>query len=237
MNRNSALRWFPAIEAAGLPVPRTLMVPYNHYDILPIFDGEASAEFIRLQSEVEAAALKVGVPAFLRTDLSSAKHSGPEAYCITDAAACGEQLYTTLEDAEIKFFMQRAGPEAMMVREFLLLDAPFTAFRGLPIAREWRIFADETHVICKHPYWPADALEDHISVEGWREQLSEMHIWPKCEGLMTMAVTAAKACGGKAWSVDFACDVAGKWWLIDMATMADSYHWPRCENEVTKGEQ
>jgi hypothetical protein len=40
---------------------------------------------------------------------------------------------------------------------------------------------------------------------------------------------AARACGGGRWSVDFCQDVHGKWWLPDMATAADSFHWPGCE--------
>ena len=234
MNRNSALIWFPAIEAAGLPVPRTIMVPYSHRDILPIFDGEAVPEFIRLQAEVEKAALEIGVPAFLRTDLCSAKHSGPRSYLISNAAACGQQVFETLEDVEMKFFMEREGPQTMMVREFLDLDATFTAFHGLPIAREWRIFADGEHVICRHPYWPEEALEGHVTEPGWEAQLAALHVWPEGAGLEAMAVTAAKTCGGAAWSVDFARDKGGKWWLIDMALSGDSYHWPGCENAEAK---
>jgi len=231
MNRNSALRWFPPIEAAGLPVPRTLMVPYRHYDILPIFDGESSPEFMRLKLAVEAAALEIGLPAFLRTDLCSAKHSGPGAYCISDATACGQQVFDTLEDTEMKSFMQPEGPQVMMIREFLTLDAPFTAFNGLPIAREWRIFANGERAICRHPYWPAEALEEHVTADGWEAKLADMHVWPEDAGLEAMAVTAARACGGEPWSVDFARDVAGKWWLLDCAIAADSWHWPGCENE------
>ena len=235
MNRNSALRWFPPIASAGLPVPHTLMVPYSHYDILPIFDGEPSQEFDRLKEAVGNAAIEVGIPSFLRTDLTSAKHCGPGAYCITDAAKCGQQIFKTLEDTEMKFFMERAGPEAMIVREFLILDAPFTAFHGLPIAREWRIFTDDAHLFCQHPYWPTEALEGHVdSVVDWKKQLTELHREPQGVDLGAMAMQAVKACGGGEWSVDFACDVAGKWWLIDMATMRDSYHWPGCDKSKTK---
>jgi len=44
-----------------------------------------------------------------------------------------------------------------------------------------------------------------------------------------MAIEAAKVCDGR-WSVDFARDRSGKWWLIDMALMAASWHWPGCPN-------
>ena len=44
-NPNSALIWLPPITAAGLPVPKTIVVPYKHYECLSIFDGMPSAEF------------------------------------------------------------------------------------------------------------------------------------------------------------------------------------------------
>jgi len=69
---------------------------------------------------------------------------------------------STIEDNEMKFWMsEEYPPAAFMVREFLDLDASFKAFGGLPIAREWRIFASPEKVICYHPYWPAeDALAE-----------------------------------------------------------------------------
>jgi hypothetical protein len=142
----------------------------------------------------------------------------------------------------MKTWLERDGAEAFMVREFLTLPAPFTAFHGLPISREWRIFANEHRVICEHPYWPLDSLEDHVDLgtfsPSWiAERLQEMHRSPEAmPDLQRMAVEAAKACGGSAWSVDFCQDDKGKWWLLDMATMQDSYHWPACSSTESKGE-
>jgi hypothetical protein len=230
MNRNSALMWFPAIKAAGLPVPRTVFVPYDHRACLPIFDGEPSGEFTRLVEAIGKAIIEVGSPVFVRTDLSSAKHSGPQAYRIADSEPIGQAVASTIEDNEMKFWMERSGPKAFMVRQFLDLDAPFTAFSGLPISREWRLFADGEHVICLHPYWPAQALANYVrGVPDWREKLAELHRVPlNIIELGGMAVRAAKVCGGGAWSVDFAQDRAGKWWLIDMAVAKASWHWPGC---------
>lgn len=228
MNRNSALIWLSAIEAAGLPTPRTIVVPYDHRGCSSIFDGIPSAEFFRLCDAVNDAAIQIGFPVFIRTDLGSAKHSGPSAFCI-DQDGVNAPICETLEDQELKFWMERHGPSAFLVREYLKLKAPFTAFRGLPIAREFRFFADAKQVYCWHPYWPADSIEDHRpSVENWRELLADMHRAPENPDLWRMATTAAAACGGGKWSVDFCEDVDGKWWLVDMATAGDSFHWPDC---------
>ncbi len=230
MNRNSALTWFPKIEAAGLPVPRTIFVPYSHHDCMAIFDGQPAPEFNRLSDAVMAAAREIGFPVFIRTDLTSAKHSGPNAYRI-DSDGHNSPIYETIEDTEMKTWMDpRGGPQAFLVREFLTLAAPFTAFRGLPIAREFRYFADQDGVRCVHGYWPPETLEDHRpSCDDWRTKLDLMQTDPPAE-LSTMAIEAAKACGGSLWSVDFCQDVNGKWWLPDMAVAADSFHWPDCPN-------
>jgi hypothetical protein len=232
MNCSSALFWLPRIEAAGLPTPRTMIVPYSHHDCMPLFDGQSCPEFFRLSAAVETAAKEIGYPVFIRTDLSSAKHSGLKAYRI-DEPGENQAIFETIEDNELKFFMERNGPQAFMVREWLDLEHHFTAFRGLPISREWRYFADSEHVICRHPYWPVEALEGHVDeavYPDWQFWLSQLN-FPTGDGLDLdeMALRAARACGGR-WSVDFCRDVKGKIWLTDMAVMESSWHWPGCPN-------
>lgn len=234
MNPNSALRWLPPITAAGLPVPRTVVVPYKHHEICPAFDGEDCPALVELAAMVDAAAAEFPGPVFIRTDLGSAKHSGPKAYRVDDEP-CGRVLYRLLEDQEMKFFMDRP-PEAILVREFLTLEAKFEAFRGLPVNREFRFFANSQKVFCAHPYWPAEALEEHVDERlypEWRQWLAWLHLLSDSETdtLSGMAIAASKACDGGPWSVDFAKDVAGKWHLIDMARAKDSFHWPGCEKE------
>lgn len=235
MNPNSALLWLPVIEAAGLPTPKTIVVPYSHRDILPIFDGQPAAEAHRLANAVHEAATKIGYPVFLRTDLSSAKHGGRKAWCAGDETEVGRAVYDTLEYNEMAHWMEPNGqPRAFLVRQFLDLPAPFTAFHGLPISNEWRFFADENVLICAHPYWPEEALEEHLDAEvaNWRELLrASIGLLPgEAATLGQMAVDAATACGGGRWSVDFAKDREGKWWLLDMARMESSWHWPGCPN-------
>jgi hypothetical protein len=63
--------------------------------------------------------------------------------------------------------------------------------------------------------------------EGWREKLAVFSAEPDAETLQTlsdMALKAARAIGEHCWSVDFAQDEAGKWWLIDMARAESSWH-------------
>lgn len=160
MNRNSSHVWLPGLEAAGLPTFRTIVIPYKHHDCMPIFDGEPSAEFDRLVNEVAFAAGEIGIPAFIRTDLGSAKHSGLKGVQIADGSiaesdgSVGWVLSRLLEDQELKFWLEREGPTAILVREWLTLKAKFTAFGGLAISNERRFFATPEKVLCQHHYWP-----------------------------------------------------------------------------------
>lgn len=228
MNPNSALIWLPAIQDVGLPVPRTEVVRYNPQDLFPMLDGQKYADSFPLD-ELRAACARIGFPVFLRSDLSSAKHSGHRAWRIDSDDEVVQAMYFTFEDNELKWIA--GATSAFLVREFLPLKHGFTAFNGLPIARERRFFADQKRTYCSHPYWPEDAFERQRGLsDGWQAQLAELSTPPSVEEfdmLQRQSIEAARAIGHGAWSVDWAQDTNGKWWLIDMATAAESWH-PEC---------
>lgn len=230
MNKNSALIWLPKIVEASLPTPKTEIVEYNHRRVIEIFDGADVPEFTGLIQNVKSACNRIGYPVFIRTDLSSAKHDGPNAYRADSDSDIIRVLSSTLEDNEMKFWLEPEPPKAILVREWLNLDSPFSAFRGHAIAREWRFFADSEKVRCFHPYWPEDSIQ-FLGIpepDSWRNSLKTLHNEPEnIEELKQLAVLAAGLYGCYA-SVDIAMDVTGKWWLTDMATAEDSYHWPSC---------
>lgn len=231
MDRNSALIWLPKIQEAKLPSPKTVVVNYSHYSILNIFDNIPCKEFENLIVSVEKACDEMGYPCFIRTDLSSAKHAGPSAYKVNEPSEVGQVLFATLENNEMKFWLAKEKPEAILIREWLNLESPFDAFNGHAIAREWRFFADSEKVICFHPYWPEDSIQFYKNdePENWEGKLAELHKEPsELQELKAMAVIAAKEYGYTA-SIDFAKDINGKWWLTDMAVAEDSYHWESCE--------
>ena len=241
---DSALHWLPRIIALGLPVPRTHVIALNYQKMYAIFDGWRCSAFTKLIADVDDYCSRRG-PLFVRTDLSSAKHSGPKGYLLDGRNSTGRVLFNLLEDSEMKFFMG-PQPQVLLLREFLELEHQFTAFHGLPIAREWRLFADAEKCHCWHQYWPQKALEGHVDeglgAKWWQELLWKYGSWhPEMDALWGMAVQAARACAEgtpvKCWSVDFARDVSGKWHLIDMATAAHSWH-PDCpkREEVGGGE-
>jgi hypothetical protein len=146
---NSALVWLPAIVDAGLPVPRTEVIRFSPPALYPILDGEKPEDDFSIK-ELQDACQRIGYPAFLRTDLSSAKHDGPRAYRVNSVEDLWRCVYLTFESNALKDLSDIC--QAFLVREFITIPPTFTAFAGLPIGREWRIFADQNAVLCEHFY-------------------------------------------------------------------------------------
>jgi len=234
---NSALYWFPRIEQAELKVPKTIFVTYNHNKWIEAVEGELDSYKSVIEktlSEIEIAAQEIGYPVFFRTDLASAKHSGTEAYLIKNKDDILRVIWAAVEDNELKLWMSPDQPSAFMIREFINLDAPFIAFGGHPIAREWRYFTYNNEVLCKHFYWPEDTIKFFTSEyhsgnepDNWKQQLASLNT--PVPNLDQEAVSAALNCDDyNFWSIDFAQDKSGQYWLIDMALGENSWH-PECQ--------
>jgi hypothetical protein len=232
--QDSAKFWFPKLQAAELWgwLPNTVMIDYDEVLLAPSLRGKQTVEYERLYHAVEAAIrYEIAGPAFIRTDLTSAKHAGRGAYAIDDEGGLNHALLTTLSIAELKSYHSKVKSSAIMVRP-LLQFAGRTAFGGLPIGREYRIFADQHRTQCWHGYWPQEALENHMDdgkAPDWSDGVASGELFT----MKQTAKDAAKAMGAGKWSIDFAKDVKGKWWLLDMATAKNSYHASPCQFRET----
>jgi len=224
---NSALVWFPPIERAGLPVPRTEFVEYDPYSLFPLLDGQPIGDFP--MGKLEEACGRVGYPCFLRTDLASAKHEGLGSFKVTGPDDLPRAVFSTFESNCLKDLAPFT--RAFMVREWIGIPAAFTAFGGLAIGVEWRFFAGQDGVRCHHFYWPAEAFRYSFERGGgpadWQERLDHLRTEPSpatLGRLEEMALDAVRAVGAHEWSIDFALDDAGRYWLIDMARAETSWH-------------
>ena len=239
MSLNSALYWFPRIKHLG--VPETRFVAYDHTAWVDAMESsERLPNFTKLVAatvrEVRSIGDELGYPLFVRSDQTSAKHSGPDSYLARDTEQVGRVLWATVEDNELKLWMDREQPTAFMLRQFLDLRSAFVAFGGHPIAREWRYFVRDGELACSHFYWPEDALSFYGGGEPprWREALEELRQQEPPADLTDRAEDAGAACDDHPfWSVDFAQDRLGGWWLIDMAVGERSWH-PKCADAGAK---
>ena len=241
-NGNSMLVWWPKIKNLGIPVPKTEFVPIAREEMMEsAVNGTPLSPGVKDSiTQVRALADSFGYPVFIRSDLSSGKHSWKNTCFVRNPDEiegniinlCGEHELWTLLGLNYK---------AIAVREFLELEATFTAFSGdMPINKERRYFIQNGEVICHHPYWPADAFNSHparmAGDSNWREKLEILNAEDTVEiGILsTYARVVSNALPGF-WSVDFAKTKSGVWYLIDMALGENSYHWPGCENNPNNG--
>jgi hypothetical protein len=224
----SMFYWWPKVKDLPIPQPRTVLLEIPHEALMMIpWEGDF-APFEPHRASVVAAIEDLGLPVFLRTDLSSGKHYWKTTCYLDDLANLDHNLFGVLEFNECCDFMGLPY-RGLALREFLPLRSFFTAFTGdLPIARERRWFIRDGAVECRHDYWPADALQDP-STEDWEDLLTEINTEQpgEIETLNSYALQIAAVLPGW-WSVDFCQHENGTWYLTDMATGGSSYHWPGC---------
>ncbi len=240
-DRNCLSYWFPKLQAAGLPVPRTEIVSTN-VDLTPMLDNETPVNFDAFLFELTAAAKRIGPPPwFLRTGQGSGKHHWRDCCYVRYPGELEGHVAALVEWSHTVDFFGLAH-DVWAVREFLPTKPIGVCenYFGMPVCREFRFFAssgdhDSGIVQCWHPYWPLDALNQGGFAadvpQGWYEKFSTMTTQEAIE-LHALARAAAQVCGG-AWSVDILGTERG-WFITDMAEAKRSFHWPDCPRSGAK---
>ncbi len=263
--RTSMLTWWPPTKDLGIPVPDTEIIEVEPVEAEGLLYGCAThepdagcwddapgakkADCVPLlnpyREAIEQAGERLGYPLFVRTDLTSGKHSWRDTCFVPDPLTVMRHVWAVVESHALISFPPRPGQDmrvqGIVLREFLTLDAPFKTFNGMPVARERRYFVDAGEVACYHPYWqdPTNIASGfpygEEEPDRWREQLAALNVEPAAEVelLSAYARKVAQALPG-AWSVDFALSEDGKWYLIDMAVAEDSWH-PDHAGEAARG--
>ncbi len=228
---NSMCYWYPKIEGR-VPTPKTRMLALGEDMAFEILDDKEvlSDELFKFQVDLKGLIQELGgYPIFMRTDLVSGKHDW-ERTCYVQSE---EVLFNNLHHLIDHALSIDQMPNAIAVREFLQLDAPFKAFRGMPIAREHRFFARKGEIICHHPYWPEGAIEERKGTklpDGWEDLLKGMNEIPKKRmNEYCHMVLRAVNWSDQEWSVDVCMTKDGRLYVTDMALAKDSWHWPGCE--------
>lgn len=225
---NSLSYWFPKLQSIDVPVPRTKIIKTD-VDFWPWLDGEPAKGAYEFLARIKEDVSVFGLPLFLRTGHTSAKHSWKNSCYVETVESLGRNVFELIEYSAMA--MPCLPLDEWVLREFLDLDTRFTAFHGdMPINNERRYFIENGEIICRHPYWPPDAFETtRTSTEDWREILEEMNSEEAPE-LEELTLRVASVFDG-GWSVDWAKLKNGEWIAIDMAMAGDSFHWKGCPNE------
>lgn len=229
MDKNSLLYWGPKLVGLQLHVPRTEWVEIPHEVLRRYMDDQKALDTYR--EKIISTAAKIGYPLFLRTDQASGKHNWKESCFIPDEESLFSHIYRVVE---FNFIADILGLpcEALVFREYIPLEAAFTAFDEMPIAKEYRFFIRNRRVQCFHPYWPEGAVAESWTPlpDNWRKLL---HLQNNMTGQDLALLTAyahrvTKRFNGY-WSIDFAHAHDGRWLLIDMALGEQSFHSQPCK--------
>ncbi len=229
MDKTALSYWFPIIEAAGLPVPKTIILKMPEEaqkEIWAMFDGIAPDGVANpFFAEIDEAAKQFGYPCFLRTDMTSGKHFWEDTCLLMSIDDIPNHVFRIAEFSEMADVFGLDWT-TWVVRE-LLPTMPLgvcSKYGNMPICREFRYFVEDGEVKCHHPYWPLWTLE-----QGKPNQEIDYESFCRVENeaeLAGIASRAGKAVGGS-WSVDLLETKRG-WYLTDMAEASKSYHWPEC---------
>ena len=239
MNKTCLSYWFPILEAAGLPVPKTtiLKMPEEcRKQIWSLFDGDAgqSAAAHKFADEVANAAKEFGFPAFLRTGQFSGKHEWARTCYLPGYESTLSHMVALAEFSEMVDILGLAW-DVWVVREMLPTKpiAVLPRYEGFPLVREVRCFIRGGEVVCWHPYWPTEAIAqggigDLAAIEAIAYSA---HRFDESE-FMPLAKRCAEAFkDDDAFSVDLLPTERG-WYVTDMAEAYRSYHWPDCSMEA-----
>jgi hypothetical protein len=232
-DRNDLAYWFPILESSGVPVPRTKILTTD-VALINLLDGEMPAGYDAFMVELRAACDHFGYPCFLRTGQTSGKHDWDRTCFVADPEKLGSHVVELVDFSAMADFIG-LSTRTWVVREFLELEAYFTAFRGMPVAREFRCFFRDGEILCLHPYWP-DAAVENPSCEDWREKLQFINaLGSTTEHNLRRILNQAIPFFDGAWSIDLAHLKTGGWVVTDMAEMDRSFHWPGCPNGPIEG--
>lgn len=232
IDKNSLTYWYPLVKGV-VPTPRTEIIPFDPEwgDILLEGEEHPPSEFYEAMEKAKLAGDEFGWPCFLRTDHCAGKHEWSRT-CFLSKRADLVQHVAALAEYSAMADIMGIPFTALVVREFLQCESPFTTFRGMPVTMERRLFLRNDRVICNHPYWPPEAVEEgRPSINDWRDRLDSLNrTYTNYDAhvVETLGQRVAKACPGF-WSADFIKSMDG-WYLTDMALGEDSFHWPGCKN-------
>ncbi len=135
--------WFPVVEAAGLPVPKTEIIRAGEGvepDLFTVVgDGLAGDGRVKLLcDEIAAAADRVGWPCFLRTGQGSGKHDWNRTCYLERREDVTAHVCALFEWSQMVDFLGLPC-NVWVVRELLKTEPAFHAFSGrMPITREFR---------------------------------------------------------------------------------------------------
>lgn len=223
--------WYPRIKNI-IPTPKTVIIPVTNADFK---DYKPIYKLLdKIQFELNNA--HITYPLFLKTDIYSEKWEWANS-CFVES---DRYLFTNMIHLLVKCEEEDLGEvKEFVIKEFLSLETAFLAFNNMPVAKERRYFIENKQVLCHHPYWEENSIEFYSDSypSDWKQKLNDINNETGSEiaYLSELAVLFARLIDDDGYySVDFAMDIHGNWYLIDVANGHRSYHNESCKIFIDK---
>lgn len=231
VDKSSMLYWHPIIKRCDVPhTERNPGIVEVDIDLYEFFDGNTGS-LKQYDEQLDCVAEKIGYPLFMRTDHYSGKHSWAETCYVEEDWR--NNIIALLDQS----CMKELPVNAIIFRQYVEMASAFTAFGGMPVNPERRYYILDGKVICHHPYWIPDAIEQGTPSENlpgnWRDLVTEINAESPEEiaGLTKYAQEIGRYFTEGGWSVDFCKGRDGTWYFIDMAEAWRSWHPDDCPHK------
>ena len=225
MDKSEISYWYPCIKDR-IPTPKTVIIPVTNDD----FKDYEPIDNLLHKIEFELNKVCIAYPLFLKTDIYSEKWEWANS-CFVESK---RHLFTNMIHLLVKCEEEDLGEvKEFVFKEFLSLDTAFLAFNNMPIAKERRYFIENKKVLCHHPYWEENSIEFYSDSypSNWKQKLNDINTETESEIAYLSKLAVLFAClidDDDYYSVDFAMDINGDWYLIDVAKGYKSYHNENC---------
>jgi len=171
---NDLAEWYPIIEKIVL-TPETKIIDVRDIELLSVLDGQNKTELQIATERVNNAIMQIGLPCFLRTGLTSAKHDWIDTCYLNSMDDVSQHIVNLIEFSAIcDVFGPSIDIDTLVVRSLLNTNALFTAFNDMLITCEMRVFVRNEQVTYIQPYWPKESFYDHVENSEWSNRISKL---------------------------------------------------------------
>lgn len=252
--RSCASVWLPVIEKLGILTPKTIVIKTG-VELIELLDGRKPDGYDDFEKQLLDAIAVIGLPVFLRTGMTSGKHSWKDTCFLKnlgdkklDRGSVKMLLWHLFNIVEFSECADIIGLpyDVWLVREMLPSKVILRCRNGLPISREFRVFVKDGKHEHLQAYWPAEAVKQiggvktptgiaYLEEAEWEEALAAANRLTAAEWnyLRDQSETVGVALGGY-WSVDWLQTQDDKWYCIDCAVGELSYKWGE---SLTEGQE
>lgn len=222
--------WFPKLQKiTGIKLPKTILLNANYRSLMNELLGDESVLPVteKLVEKIISTSKDIGVPLFLRTGLTSAKHNWENTCYVdnVDRKILIRHLYNIVEFSEIAD-MIGIGSNTWAVREYLPVKTNLRIglWGNMPVTKERRYFIDKGKVVHRQAYWDPEAVrQGKPSNILWEDILRDINRQFDDEvKLLTGLSETVGEVFPEYWSIDWLY-VGQEWYLTDMARGEISY--------------